>query len=109
MTMKVPLTEAQFQVQVTELAERLGWSWLHVNRMQGETGWRTPVSGPLGKGFPDLLLVKGTQVLFVELKADTGYLTDSQKALQMGPLNRQRFYVWRPRDFAQVMEVLHDA
>ena len=109
MTMRVPLTEAQFQAQVTELAERLGWSWLHVNRMQGETGWRTPVSGPLGKGFPDLLLVKGTQVLFVELKTDTGYLTPPQKVLQSQVLRDQRFYVWRPRDWAYVMEVLHGA
>jgi len=107
MPLIIPLTEAQFQVQVTELAERLGWSWLHINRMQGETGWRTPVSGPLGKGFPDLLLVKGTQVLFVELKADTGYLSPAQKVLQSQALRDQRFYVWRPRDWVQVMDVLH--
>lgn len=102
------ITETEFQKQVTDLAEMLGWSWLHVVRMGNRNGeWRTPTVGPLGKGFPDLLLVKGAQVLFVELKGPAGFLSASQKLLRDGPLKDQRYHVWRPSDWALVMEVLH--
>mgnify|MGYP001611260731 CR=1 FL=1 len=66
------LHEDDFQVLVTDLAERLGWSWLHIRPGRTEHGWRTPISGPLGKGFPDLVLlrVRDRRLLFVELKRE---------------------------------------
>ena len=44
------MTEREFQQQVTDLAELYGWAWAHFRPAQPTKGWRTPVSGPLGKG-----------------------------------------------------------
>lgn len=106
--MTIPLTEAQFQSQVTDLASRLGWHWLHIERMGNDQGrWRTPTSGPLGKGFPDLLMVRKSTILFAELKAQGKYPTEIQRTtLQVLGLATPHCYVWRPSDFTQIVEVL---
>lgn len=62
------ITEAELQRQVTDLASILGWQWVHFRPAQTRHGWRTPVSGPLGEGWPDLVLVRGPDIVFVELK-----------------------------------------
>lgn len=105
--MTIPLTEAQFQRQVTDLATRLGWSWLHIERMGNDRGrWRTPVSGPLGIGWPDLVLIRRSSLIWAELKAQGKQLTEDQKkvAIPLGGVGR--YYVWRPSDFPQIVEVL---
>ncbi len=108
--MTIPLTEAQFQKQVTDLATRLGWSWLHVERMGNESGrWRTPVSGPLGKGWPDLVLIRKSSLIFAELKAQRGLLTEPQRAVAAILNQTHSYYVWRPSDFNQIVEVLSNA
>jgi len=105
--MTIPLTEAQFQKQVTDLATRLGWSWLHIERMGNDQGrWRTPTSGPLGTGWPDLVLVRGSSLIWAELKAQKGKLTGVQGDV-LRILDRVHpYYIWRPSDFNQVLEVL---
>ena len=109
--MVVPITEREFQQQVTELASRLGWHWLHVERMGNAQGqWRTPVSGPLGRGFPDLLMVRRSTFLFAELKAQGKYPSELQKtALKILGLATPHCYIWRPSDFPQIVEVLTNA
>ena len=108
--MQIPLTEAQFQKQVTDLATRLGWSWLHVERMGNEQGrWRTPVSGPLGKGWPDLVLIRRGSLLWVELKGPNGVMTQAQKDLGIVLNKVAPYYVLRPSDFNQIVEVLSNA
>lgn len=74
------LSEADFMRQVTELAELLGWGWAHFRPAQTAKGWRTPVSGPLGAGWPDLVLVreKDRRLIFAELKADKGRVSPVQ-------------------------------
>lgn len=105
--MQIPQTEAEFQRAVEDLATATGWRWLHVNRMGNERGqWRTPVSGPLGKGWPDLFLVKGSRAIFVECKGNTGILTEAQKSIRLILEQLHPFYVWRPRDWSQILEVL---
>ena len=57
------LTEAQFQKQVTEMAQLMGWHWMHVsygpklNRTGKVVRYTTPTTGTLAKGWPDLVLV----------------------------------------------------
>jgi len=108
---RVPLTEAQFQKQVTDLATRLGWSWLHIERMGNDQGrWRTPTSGPLGTGWPDLVLIRRGSLIFAELKAEGKYLTEPQKQVRnLLDYTVHPYYVWRPSDFNQVLEVLSNA
>lgn len=103
------MTEAEFQRQVTEVAELLGWSWAHFRPAQTARGWRTPVSGPLGKGFPDLVLVRPRdhRYMLVELKADKGKLTPDQAEVHRVLISAGvPVHVWRPTDFnAMVMEL----
>jgi hypothetical protein len=106
-----PLSEREWQSQVTQLAELAGWQWAHWRAARTNRGWKTPVSGPLGEGFPDLLLVRvrDRRLLFVELKSDAGRLAPAQTAvhdvLRAAGLEVR---VWRPRDWDQVVAELHD-
>lgn len=107
-TFRVELSEALFQQQVEELATRLGWKWMHIPRVGTAKGWRTQTKGALGKGWPDLVLVKGHRLLFVELKTDRGILSTEQKDVLglLGECQKVEVYVWRPRDWALVLAVL---
>jgi hypothetical protein len=70
--------EADFTKQVLQLAKLLGWRSAHFRPgMMANGRWITAVSGD-GKGFPDLVLVRGKRLLFVELKTDTGEMSDEQ-------------------------------
>lgn len=102
-------TEDQFRLRVQGLASFLGWEWMHLQRALNDRGyWRTPVQGPIGVGFPDLMLVKGDRIVFVELKADRGRLTPAQErvleVLRAVPCTE--VYVWKPDDWDWITEVL---
>jgi len=94
------MTEAQFQRRTIELARRLGWRVAAFRPAQNGRGeWRTPVQGD-GKGWPDLVLVKGDRILFRELKRDRTYLEPDQKAWRDALLAAGADYaVWRPKDW----------
>ena len=102
-------TEAAFQAQVTQLAELCGWSWVHHRPAMTATSWRTPVSGPLGKGWPDLLLVRPSdlRVLAVELKRDGARTTPAQDAvLEILAASGIETWVWHPADWDALVAVL---
>jgi len=103
------MTEAQFQRQVTELAELLGWAWLHVRPGRTADSWRTPISGSLGKGWPDLFMVRERdgRRLAVELKGPRGRITPDQTRVS-GILEAADIecYFWRPSDWAAIEEAL---
>jgi hypothetical protein len=73
------VTEAAWQTQVIDLAQLLGWRVAHFRAAQTDRGWRTPVQAD-GAGYPDLVLVRGSELLFVELKAQRGRLSGEQRA-----------------------------
>lgn len=103
------MTEAQFQQQVTELAEWRGWGWAHFRPARTEKGWRTPVSGPLGGGHADLLLVRD-RVVFAELKRGPREKRQTPLA-QRGFLEVVRraggeAYLWEPADWPEIERVL---
>lgn len=100
-----PLLEAQFAAQVTQLAARRGWSWVHFRPARTNKGWRTPVSGPLGAGWPDYVLVRDDRIIFAELKTARGPVSDAQTAvlavlrrLVIAGDPRVQVHVWRPAD-----------
>ncbi len=74
------MSEADLLRAVTDLASILGWSYVHFRPAQTSRGWRTPVTGPLGKGWPDLTLVRPRdgRLIFAELKAEGGKLSAEQ-------------------------------
>lgn len=109
--MKAPIaTELQCEATIIAAAQRAGW------RVHGERTVKTskgdhltPIKGD--KGYPDLTLVRGTQLIFVELKRDgTGRVGEGQQewvdALDDVPGVRA-FFVWVPSDQDRLIAALN--
>lgn len=83
-------TEAAFQQQVEQLAGFYGWT----------LQYHTHDSRRSQPGFPDLVLLRPPEALFVELKGVATRVTREQRvwldALQDCGLE---VYLWRPKDF----------
>ena len=106
MTTLPKITEAEFMAQVIDLATVLGWYTAHFRPALTSRGWRTPVQGVLGKGFPDLVLVRD-RVIFAELKRDGANLTPEQElVLDQLVIAGAEVRVWRPADFDRITEIL---
>lgn len=103
------MKEAPWQAQVIELAVRYGWWW-----------WHAPDNRPAGRGrarhvqrtvpgFPDLVLIRGPELLFVELKGTSTRVTDAQHAVismlavveAWNP--HVEVHVWRPDDWDRAL------
>lgn len=118
---ELTLKEGDWQKQVIDYAQLRGWKVAHFRPAKTERGWRTPVSAD-GKGFPDLVLVRPPEILFVELKADKGKLRAEQKDWlekiervevearhafrEYGVPIFVQTYVWRPSDVDEVLGIL---
>lgn len=97
-----PESEAGFQRTLLEYAKLRGW-WCYHN----------PDSRRSAGGLPDLILVRDGVMVLAELKASTGRLRASQKAVL--PLleavaaasgGAVRVRVWRPEMWAEITEEL---
>lgn len=90
------ITESQFLDQVKQLAVINQWLVDHTPTMQQRPGiYKT--GGLVGK--PDLVLIslKGSGIIFAELKTMTGRLSPAQKIVGDALLrNGAEYYVWRP-------------
>ena len=90
-------SEKHFLSRVTRLAELYGW-----------VVWHTLDSTGTRAGEPDLRMVRPPRVVFAELKSEHGRLRpDQSQAIAM--LERcpgVSTYVWKPRDWQQIVEVL---
>jgi hypothetical protein len=71
-------TEQACTSKIIAAARLAGWRCAHFRPARTEKGWRTAVEGHAG--FPDLVLVRGRRLLFVELKRKPYKLTDAQLA-----------------------------
>lgn len=101
------ITEAEWQRQVTDLAEIYGWGWAHFRPARTNRGWRVPVSGPLGAGWPDLVLVRADRIIFAELKrSPKDQLRPEQVAVHDFMRGAVEVYVWRPDDLTAVADIL---
>ena len=85
--------ERDFQRQVMQAADAAHWLAYH------------PVTSKKSRrGFPDTVLVKGTTVLFAELKMPWGRLSPDQRvwmdALQQ--VQAVEAYVWTPEDYETI-------
>lgn len=99
------LSERDFLGQVIDLARLCGWLVHHQRPARTAQGWRSAVQGH--KGFPDLVLVRGPYVLFVELKTDSGKTTPEQEDW-LARLKAAGAWacVWRPGDWQTIEWVL---
>jgi hypothetical protein len=111
----IALSEAEFMFLLlgdakhTGLVTVLGWTYVHFRPARTRRGWVTPVQGPLGKGWPDLVLMRlrDKRLIFAELKANDGKLTPEQDGMEdflqaMG----FEYHCWRPKDWDEVVRAL---
>lgn len=86
------ISEKDWQAQVLELAGYYRWGWYHT--------YDSRRSAP---GWPDLVLVRPPEIIYVELKTNRGRLSRAQRAwLAVLEDCGQEIHVWRPRDFEAV-------
>lgn len=99
------MTEQELQEVVLETAALLGWRCFHARPAQTAKGWRTAGEGNGAKGFPDIVMLhrRHRRVLFIELKAEKGRLSDDQAAwltdLILCTGTSVGVHVWRPKDW----------
>lgn len=105
----MPISEAELMRLITDACELLGWQWMHLRPGRTAHGWRTPVSGPLGAGFPDLFLVdpRRQRTLLIECKTNSGTVS----ALQATTIETLRsagmtVLVVRPKDVDVLIETV---
>lgn len=91
--MALEMKESEFQREVMNLLRIAGWKVYHANRPQRDE-----------RGFPDIVAAKGGEVLFVELKTDSGELKPEQLEWRR-EIGRQH-YVWRPRDMDEIKKAI---
>lgn len=90
-------SEAEFQAEVVELAEAQGWRCYHT--------FDSRRSDP---GFPDLVLVRGVVLVFLEIKSAKGRVEPEQKGW-IGDLKRVKIVdadIVRPSDWDQIVAIL---
>lgn len=104
-----PITEAEFLKQVLELARLLGWRTAHFRPGLTRKGrWITAVQGD-GKGFPDLLLIRGDTVIVAELKVGKNTITSEQgEWLNAFQEARVAAYIWTPDNWEAIELVLSE-
>lgn len=101
-----PVSEAALQAAVIELAERCGWRVAHFADSRKQLRSGRLVGDRRAAGFPDLVLVRGARLLFVELKTEKGKLRPAQVEwlaalgeVEDDAAGRVVVCVWRPGDF----------
>lgn len=91
-----PETEAHFQAFVVEAARVLGWKLFHVY-----DSYRSPA------GFPDLVMVRRSRLIFAELKREKGVVSVEQEEwLAALSFTDAESYLWRPADRSDILAVL---
>lgn len=90
------ISEKDFQSALLDIARVLGYRAYHTHDSRR--------SEP---GFPDIVLVRGSRLIFAELKTDTGRTTTEQdgwlSALQG---TSAEVYVWRPKQMQDIIPLL---
>lgn len=91
-------SEASFRTWVCDLATVRGWRWCYFpdsRRLEGVSG------------IPDLILVRGTRLLFVELKTDVGRVRPGQREWLADLAGTgAETHLWRPRDREAILTAL---
>jgi hypothetical protein len=105
------LPEKDFTLAVIALAQSLKWTVAHfrtakITRKDGTVYYETPVQAD-GAGFPDLVMVRGSRIVWMELKSHRGKVSEEQK-VWLGRLRgaTEDVYVFRPADMKRIQEVL---
>lgn len=90
--------EAEFQNAVNKLAAKHGWLVYHTHNSRR--------SQP---GFPDLVIVRGKEVIFAELKRERGASVTIPQQEWLDSLSEVEeigVYLWRPSDWDYIVECI---
>ena len=103
------MTETEHQNQIIDLAHLYGWKVAHFRPAWSRDGKRcmTAVQAD-GTGWPDLTLVKGSRLIFAEVKSDKGKVSSAQAGwlTDLKMTGHAEVYLWRPEDWSEIQEVL---
>ncbi len=90
------LSEKDFQQRIIDRAKALGWLVYHTHDSRHSDA-----------GFPDLVLARKGRVVFAEVKAEKGRLSEAQMGwLYALKAAADEAYVWRPSDLAVIEKLL---
>jgi hypothetical protein len=91
------ITEKAWQQTVIDAAKALKYRVYHT--------FDSRKSAP---GFPDLCLIRGERLIFAELKAEKGKLSEAQVDWlnDLGLVETVEVYIWRPSDWPNVELIL---
>ena len=91
------MSEKRLQGTVIEYAKALGWAYYHPFDSRRSV-----------KGWPDLILVRGTRIVAAELKRQGGRTTPEQVAWldMLDATGKVETYVWRPSNINEIWEAL---
>ena len=110
----IKISETAFTAQILELAQTFGWKTAHfrpgmTSRLDrnGKSVWVTAVQGD-GAGFPDLVLVRASRLIFAELKSETGAVKKLQGGwlVALEGIKGAEVYVWKPSDWDLILRIL---
>ena len=101
------MTENEFQQSIIDYARMNGWRIFHaqtsrIQRKDGSVYYATAGIAD-SKGFPDLIMLKGRDIVVVEVKSDKGKCSDEQTEwLDAWELAGAFVYVWRPSEWPEI-------
>jgi hypothetical protein len=92
-------SEAELLALVREAAGRFGWRSYHTHDSRRSEA-----------GFPDLVLARGGELIFAELKSERGRVSETQRAW-LADLEAAgcEVHVWRPSDGGALLDRLRSA
>lgn len=100
-------SERQFQAFVIARAINNGWKHYHAPDNKPDKNGR--IQQGIVKGFPDLVLVKGSRLVFAELKTETGRVMPEQKDwLAILEATGATCFIWRPSMWKDVEKFLEE-
>jgi hypothetical protein len=102
------MREKDFMRNVINLAKLRGWRVAHFGASVKVVGKeRIFVGDRDSTGFPDLVLVRKDRLVFAELKAAKGRLSDAQKVwLEDLGVAVSEVYLWYPQDMDVINTIL---
>lgn len=101
------ISEKAYQASLCDLAERYGWKFRHFHDSRRQVKPGVLVGDKDAAGWPDLVLVRPPEILFVEVKSELGTVEPEQEEW-LGYLEAcgQEVFVTRPSTQQEIQDRL---